>query len=140
MKTVILITSSEFPPGPGGIGQHAFDLASKLNNHHHTTILANADYANPNSILKFDKTQPFTTIRFKKKWKLTPLIRIIQFLRVVINLKPTHIVFTGLFPLWLIILTQKLFPNKKNSHYTRARTRVRIKMANLHHQSGHLSS
>ena len=26
----ILIVSSEFPPGPGGIGDHAFNLAEQL--------------------------------------------------------------------------------------------------------------
>lgn len=113
MKSKVLIISSEFPPGPGGIGQHAYDLASNLNEYHQVTILANADYSTPHAICEFDKAQPFTTLRFKKNWKLTPFVRLIQFLKTVINLKPTHIIFTGLFPLWLILLTQKVFPNIK---------------------------
>ena len=30
MKTKILILTSEFPPGPGGIGNHAFNLAEQF--------------------------------------------------------------------------------------------------------------
>ena len=30
MKNKILIISSEFPPGPGGIGSHAFNLSSQF--------------------------------------------------------------------------------------------------------------
>ena len=29
----ILFISSEFPPGPGGIGNHAWNLCKELNNH-----------------------------------------------------------------------------------------------------------
>ena len=30
MKKNIMIVVSEFPPGPGGIGDHAYNLATKL--------------------------------------------------------------------------------------------------------------
>ena len=41
MKTKILILTSEFPPGPGGIGNHAFNLAEQfLKNNFDVKVLA----------------------------------------------------------------------------------------------------
>lgn len=115
MKKSILIVSSEFPPGPGGIGQHAYDLASKLNLHHQIIVLANGDYSDAHTITRFDNSQKFSIYRFKRISKLTHLTRVFIFINTVIRTRPNSLIFTGLFPLWLIILSYLLFPNIKRT-------------------------
>lgn len=56
----ILIVASEFPPGPGGIGTHAYELARQLHAFGHEVLaLANQDYAVDDAIARFTAAQPF---------------------------------------------------------------------------------
>lgn len=60
----LLIISSEFPPGPGGIGNHAHQLA--LNLHRlgwKVTILSPQDYASGEQAGRFNSAQPFRVFR-----------------------------------------------------------------------------
>src|SRR5256885_14672821 len=60
----LLLLSSEFPPGPGGIGNHAHQLA--LNLHRlgwKMMVLSPQEYASADEIGKFNSTQPFRIIR-----------------------------------------------------------------------------
>jgi len=57
----ILIVASEFPPGPGGIGTHAHQLATELHRlGHEIRVVANFDHAPPERIAEFIARQPFT--------------------------------------------------------------------------------
>lgn len=112
MKKILLI-SSEFPPGPGGIGFHAYSLSREFqkNDHFRLSILCNADYILEEKVKIFDKTCGLNIIRFKRFGKLTQIIRVIQFLPLVQRIKPDIIIFSGLFSLWLMNL---VFTRKKN--------------------------
>jgi phosphatidylinositol alpha-1,6-mannosyltransferase len=56
-KVVMLV--SEFPPGPGGIGAHAYHLAMQLHRHGwQVTVLASQDYADPARCAEFNAGLP----------------------------------------------------------------------------------
>lgn len=63
----ILITSSEFPPGPGGIGNHAYNLAHRL---HllgwQVWVITPQDNAEPAQIHDFNAAQGFTITRLER--------------------------------------------------------------------------
>lgn len=67
MNRKVLIVASEFPPGPGGIGSHAFSMAKAFYAHGiKVTVIANADYVTEQQAKEFDSLQPFTVIRYSK--------------------------------------------------------------------------
>src|SRR5947209_855416 len=56
----ILIIASEFPPGPGGIGNHAHQLALNLCQLGWETIVVSPqDYAMAHEVEEFNAAQPF---------------------------------------------------------------------------------
>ena len=62
-----LIITTEFPPGPGGIGNHAYNLAKFLKlNKIDVTVLAVSDFVSEEDKKKFDKKQDFKIIRFER--------------------------------------------------------------------------
>lgn len=98
----ILVITSEFPPGPGGIGNHAYNLAKhfKLNNIA-VKVLAVSDFADKFAENKFDKAQSFEIVRFRRfsgrlktYWR-----RIVAILHAVKKEDYTHIIFSGRFSL-----------------------------------------
>jgi phosphatidyl-myo-inositol dimannoside synthase len=63
----ILIVSSEFPPGPGGIGTHAQQLASGFASlSWKPLVLTSQDYASDEEIDRFNQVQPFPVVRFRR--------------------------------------------------------------------------
>ena len=106
MRRKILIVSSEFPPGPGGIGHHAYSLAKELFKIKKVQlkVLCNADYVDTEKAHGFDRDAEFEIVRFKRKGKLTQIVRLIQYLNVCRQTKPEVIIYTGLFSLWLMNL------------------------------------
>lgn len=94
----ILIITSEFPPGPGGIGNHAFNLAKYLTlNKTEVKVLTVSDFAEGNDEKIFDSKQNFEVFRFKRynnKIK-THLKRVKIILDRVKNEDFTHIIFSG---------------------------------------------
>lgn len=84
----VLIFASEFPPGPGGIGTHAFELAQNLSKAgFEIVVLCEQNYAGHERIINFNANLSFTLIRLQfseknavqKFWKrfkrFTELIR-----------------------------------------------------------------
>jgi phosphatidylinositol alpha-1,6-mannosyltransferase len=56
----LLVLSSEFPPGPGGIGTHAYELSRHLHRRGWDVIVvAPQDYADPTEVARFNALQPF---------------------------------------------------------------------------------
>jgi phosphatidylinositol alpha-1,6-mannosyltransferase len=96
------MVSSEFPPGPGGIGHHAFSLAKALNHKFEIIVLCNADYIDLSKTRQFDENCGFRVIRFKRFGRFTQLNRILQFVVLSWKEKPDSIIYTGLFSLWLM--------------------------------------
>ncbi|HAY34931.1 MAG TPA: glycosyltransferase, partial [Ignavibacteria bacterium] len=62
-----LIITTEFPPGPGGIGNHAYNLAKFLKlNEINVTVLAVSDFVSEDEKKEFDRKQDFKIIRFER--------------------------------------------------------------------------
>lgn len=56
----VLIISTEFPPGPGGIGTHAWELARGLHARAwHVCVAAPLDYATADEVARFKSAVPF---------------------------------------------------------------------------------
>lgn len=115
MKKIILITS-EFPPLPGGIGNHAYHLANQLTqNNYEVAVCTDQRSSVFADDLRFDSEQSFTIRRIKRHSFsiLTYLQRIwIGFQLVFIN-KPETIIASGKFSLWLSAFLKLIFPKKQ---------------------------
>ncbi|PWK18613.1 glycosyltransferase family 4 protein [Xanthomarina spongicola] len=104
MKHIVIVTS-EFPPQPGGIGNHAYNLALYLSkNNYEVTVIADQRAALNEAEIKFDTTLPFLVerISLKKLRVLMYVNRIIKTLHTII--KGDFIIATGKFSLWNVAL------------------------------------
>lgn len=97
----ILIATSEFPPQPGGIGNHAYNLALHLSkNGYSVNVIADQRSSNGEEETTFDAALPFQVTRIRiKSW------RVFMYLdRVVTTFKKmkyaNHVIATGKFSLW----------------------------------------
>jgi phosphatidylinositol alpha-1,6-mannosyltransferase len=109
-----LILSSEFPPGPGGIGQHAFDLARSLVGHaFNVTVITEGDYAAASEVTQFDRrhaSKHLDIIRHKRKKMFNPLHRLRQQINVLAERQPNVVIVSGRFSLWFGGLLKWLKP------------------------------
>ena len=98
----LLLISSEFPPGPGGIGHHAYSLTTALiRKGHEVVVLTVTDFASPEQVQSFDAAHDFSIIRFPRiGWK-TYLNRVFMTDRTVRDGQFDRILLTGKFSLWL---------------------------------------
>ena len=62
----ILFITTEFPPGPGGIGTQAWNLARHLNCKIPVDLIAKSDYTQKDEIDKFDSLEKINIIRFRR--------------------------------------------------------------------------
>ena len=99
----ILLVTSEFPPQPGGIGNHAYNLASQLQqNGFEVAVMADTRSKNGLVEKQFDDALPFKVYR-TKRFKLliwTYLKRI--WLYTQITRQYGNIIASGKFSLWLV--------------------------------------
>lgn len=112
-----LIISTEFPPGPGGIGNHAYNLAKYLKlNGDGVTVLTVSDFAGEDEKKKFEREQKFRIIRFRRfKSRIkTYKCRISLIKKTVREGNYSHIIFSGRSSLMAILLLKRL---KKNSKF-----------------------
>lgn len=98
----ILIVASEFPPLPGGIGNHAYNLASNLVSlGYEVTVIADHRDSIADEV-KFDKSLDFRVVRVKRYNNFhlkTYVSRIIETLRCQ---KTSDVIFySGKFSLWI---------------------------------------
>ena len=115
LKNRILFICSEFPPGPGGIGHHAWFLTKELSKLENTEIevLAPADYADELEVLNFENQQNFIVHRFKRMGWLTYLARGGRVINLMIKNRYSHFWTSGKFSLWLIWLQKSFLPKSK---------------------------
>ena len=102
----ILIVTSEFPPQPGGIGNHACNLASYLHqNGFKVDVQADIRSNDGKEEQVFDSGLPFKVNRITRNKFIvfTYLQRILRFS--VLARKNGIIIASGKFPLWLVGLT-----------------------------------
>ena len=111
----ILIITSEFPPQPGGIGNHAYNLATQLQlNGCSVTVLTDMRSKAGIEESQFDAKLPFKIVRIKRYSVLlfTYLQRIFKYRSLVT--KNTKVLASGKFSLWMVGLD--LLLNKKRKY------------------------
>ena len=110
----LLLISSEFPPGPGGIGHHAYSLCTALiRKGHEVVVLTVTDFATPEQVEAFDHAHDFNIIRFPRiGWK-TYLNRVMMTDKTVREGGFDRVLLTGKFSLWLGLFIKWRFPRIK---------------------------
>lgn len=102
-KNKCLFISTEFPPGPGGIGMHAFNVINLLHNNHNWdfTILTNQDNSEEKEILNFNKIYHSKIVRLEETPSLYKLIlKCIKILFLTIKYNPKLIITSGKHATW----------------------------------------
>ncbi len=108
----ILILSSEFPPGPGGIGTHAFQLAKNFTlASHEVQVLTPQDYAAEDEIVTFNRSQPFAVSRFigGKSTFSKALTRISKLNSTLRHFKPDVVLVSGSRSIWMTALLMTFY-------------------------------
>jgi phosphatidylinositol alpha-1,6-mannosyltransferase len=116
LKNIVLL-ASEFPPLPGGIGNHAYNLAlnfSKLG--HNITVITDYRVNQKEIEIDFDSSLPFLVIRIERKNNLlfTYLNRILAAKKTINKHKNSVIFASGRFSLWTVGILN-FFKKNKNS-------------------------
>jgi phosphatidylinositol alpha-1,6-mannosyltransferase len=113
LKQKILLVSSEFPPGPGGIAHHAWFLAKQLSKNPDIElhVIAPDDYTSEAERKSFDSEQLFGVFRFVRKGKLTYLLRVMKLMRLLKQHEYTHFLSSGKFALWMVWIQKLFLPN-----------------------------
>ncbi len=115
MKSIIIITS-EFPPLPGGIGNHACNLAKALQEQgFEVTVLTDFRTTDQKKEIAFDQALPFRVIRIPR---YIPALRTYwqrwaQAYRLLQAKDAMIVLASGKFSLWLGALGQLLFPRHR---------------------------
>jgi len=113
MTSGFLIISSEFPPGPGGIGKHAYDLARSLSAKGlNVSVCASQDFSSEEEIIRFNKslTADIKLTRFSRTGITTQINRWKTIRREINSVQPSMIILTGRFSLWMGYLIRKKYP------------------------------
>ena len=109
MKKRVLLVSSEFPPGPGGIGQHAYSLVQALRvEHFEVVVMSPADFVSNDETRDFDSKQNFEIIRYQRIGLRTYLGRFVTTYRFLKSTEVDAIILTGKFSLWQGWLLKKM--------------------------------
>ncbi len=101
-STKLLFITSEFPPQPGGIGNHAHHVAKNLCDHDFdVTVITDVRSKTADQEAKFDASQPYTVRRVLRK---SPVIfTYLKRFQVAHKLLKKHhlLLASGKFPLWV---------------------------------------
>lgn len=111
-NTHVLLLTSEFPPQPGGIGQHSLDLAKHLTNQHQVTVIADQRSKDNLEEQEFDSCLNFQVLRVKRHAIIlhTYMLRLWKTLS---TLSKFDIVLaSGKFSLWQVHLIKLFYPSK----------------------------
>lgn len=114
MNKNTLIITSEFPPLPGGIGNHALHLALQFQkNEYEVTVVTDQRSKNLCADIDFDTKLDVKVVRIKRKNPavLTYINRIQKTFSLI--RKNQIIIASGKFPLWMVAFMSLFFPAKK---------------------------
>ncbi len=106
----MLLLSTEFPPGPGGIGTHAWQLAKNLTQlGWQVRVVACQDYSTDAEIEAWNSAQPFEVIRLPSgRGAVRALVSRRRALREQVKrLTPDLLVASGLKSLWLAAMATR---------------------------------
>jgi phosphatidylinositol alpha-1,6-mannosyltransferase len=99
-----MLLASEFPPGPGGIGTHAYELARGLRGlGWEPTVLAPQHYARAEEVAEFNRTCgfPVVSLRSARLKPLTAFARARAVTRALGSTRPDLLVATGARAAWI---------------------------------------
>ena len=114
MLKKILIISSEFPPGPGGIGYNAYYLCvSLVEKGYQVVVMSSADFVLKQEVIEFDKIQKFEIIRYPRVGWRTYFQRFNLTYDYIKNNQIDRVILTGKFSLWQGWFVKKMFKNQK---------------------------
>lgn len=107
-----LIVVWEFPPGPGGVGQHAYSLAIALRRKGmQVGVITSADYADQGAIYRFDSDNGSLNIhRVTGKRPLLHILRLIEVIWHVTKMKPSRVFLSGKGALWCAFVVKTVLP------------------------------
>lgn len=108
MEHSILIVTSEFPPLPGGIGNHAY-LLSKYLHYSGYTIKVLCDYRSEKDDKVFDQNQSFPIVRIRRN-SLTYVTRLGKAFQLI--QQQEIVLASGKFSLWTVALLSIIFKKK----------------------------
>lgn len=100
----VVILSSEFPPGPGGIGTHAHQLALQLVHHGwHVVVASPQELSGGSEIETFNHAQPFRVVRLRQPPTIVAKLgyRAAVIARLLRSERPHLIVASGERMVWL---------------------------------------
>lgn len=103
----LFIISTEFPPGPGGIGTHAYQVAYCLARRGwEVSVLSPQDYASEEEIQAFNQAQPFRILRqyHHAHSMVDGMIRLLNIDRLAHQSKPDLLLASGDRAVWLAAL------------------------------------
>jgi len=112
-KQHIIIVTSEFPPQPGGIGNHAYNLALYLyKNDYSVQVIADQRSNDGNEEVIFDSQQPFKVNRIRMyNWRVIMYVK-----RILLTFKTmktaNYIIATGKFSLWNVAFCNLFYKHK----------------------------
>lgn len=112
-KKKVLIVTSEFPPEPGGIGNHAYNLAKELSKENlKVTVVTDQRLEDFTTETTFDKKLPFeiTRIPYKKIRILIYLTRVVKIFKAIS--KNEIVIASGKFSLWFVGLATFFYRRK----------------------------
>ncbi|WP_456439222.1 glycosyltransferase family 4 protein [Psychroserpens sp.] len=112
-KHHIVIVTSEFPPQPGGIGNHAYNLALHLYKAGYSVkIIADQRSDNGEEEVVFDQSLPFSVNRIKRyNWRFIMYLKRILFTFSSFR-ETSTVIATGKFSLWNVALCSMFFKNQ----------------------------
>lgn len=106
----VIVLASEFPPGPGGIGTHAHQLALQLHERGwEVTVAAPQELADEGSIRMFHHAAPFAIQRLKR-FSLAPVklgYRFAVVSQLVRSIQPSLLIASGERMVWLAALLHR---------------------------------
>lgn len=112
MSRRLLLLSSEFPPGPGGIGTHAYQLATHLSHlGWNVHVAAPQPYVDKLTRETFNSQLPFPIVTFEYADTLLLQLyrRISKLIRLCNNFRPDVILASGSRALWSAAFLSRLF-------------------------------
>ncbi len=99
----ILIVSSEYPPGPGGIGNHAYSMSKALRDlGFQIFVVTDADFAKKEDVISFDQNN--ADLHITRVWRqgVKTYLRRIELVKHVLKEEEIDVViFSGKFSLWI---------------------------------------
>ena len=118
MSNKILFISSEFPPGPGGLGEHAFQISRGLNElGWEVTVITTLDYTDEIEKDEFIEQLNYQVINIKRNsWSIINVCnKILKMILLTKQLNPTIIISSGSISALYGRILEKIFHIKRVS-------------------------